>query len=111
MSGIGKPFEKGMAKLGGRTKGVKNRLSHAFLTALAEDFEQHGVDAIKIARVERPVEYVRIVAGLMRRELEITETQLMQIPDDELDAFIEFARQRLAERALGASIREAETVN
>ena len=33
-------FEKGMKKIGGRTKGVKNRLSHAFLTALAEDFEQ-----------------------------------------------------------------------
>jgi hypothetical protein len=104
-------FEKGMKKLGGRTKGVKNRLSHAFLTALAEDFEQHGVDAIKIARVERPVEYVRIVAGLMPRELEITETQLMQIPDDELDAFIEFARQRLAQRALSAGIRETETIN
>src|SRR6516164_4719797 len=104
-------FEKGRPKTGGRAKGAKNRLSHAFLTALAEDFEQHGVDAIKIARVERPVEYVRIVAGLMPRELEITETQLMQIPDNELDAFIEFARRRIAERALSIGVRTDETAH
>jgi hypothetical protein len=106
-------FEKGQSKVpgSGRTKGVKNRLSHAFLTALADDFEQHGVDAIKIARVERPVEYVRIVAGLMPRELEITETQLMQIPDNELDAFIEFARRRIAERALSIGVRTDETAH
>jgi hypothetical protein len=35
----------------------------------------------------------------------------MEIPDDDLDAFIEFARRRIAERALSASIREAETLN
>ena len=57
-------FEKGRPKTGGRTKGAKNRLSHAFLTALAEDFEQHGIEALKIARIERPVEYIKVVAGL-----------------------------------------------
>ena len=56
-------FEKGRSKMGGRAKGAKNRLSHAFLTALAEDFEQHGVEALKIARVEKPVEYIRIAAS------------------------------------------------
>ena len=56
-------FEKGRLKTGGRARGAKNRLSHAFLTALAEDFEQHGVEALKIARFEKPVEYIRIVAG------------------------------------------------
>ena len=50
-------------KTGGRAKGAKNRLSHA-----AEDFEQHGVEALKIARIEKPVEYIRIVAGLMPKE-------------------------------------------
>jgi hypothetical protein len=45
------PFERGRPKTGGRAKGAKNRLSHAFLTALAEDFERHGVEALKIARL------------------------------------------------------------
>jgi hypothetical protein len=92
---IGVPFQKGMAKLGGRTKGIKNRLSHAFLTALAEDFEQHGVDALKIARVEKPVEYIRIVAGLMPRELEIMDSRLADLSDEELDVFIAKLRAQL----------------
>jgi hypothetical protein len=51
-------FTPGQPKTGGRARGVKNRLSHAFLTALAEDFEKHGIEAIKICRMEKPNEYL-----------------------------------------------------
>ena len=68
-----KVFNKGE---GGRPKGAKNRLSWSFLNALADDFEAHGIETIRICRVERPNEYLKIVAGLMPRELEITETNL-----------------------------------
>src|SRR5262249_36473149 len=104
-------FLGGRKKTGGRAKGVKNRLSHAFLEALEKDFTEGGAEAIKIARIERPVEYAKMIAGLLPRELEITETQLMQIPDEELDAFIEFARRRITERALSFASREDETLN
>ena len=104
-------FEKGRPKTGGRAKGARNKLSQAFLEAFAADFEEHGAEVIKIVRIEKPHEYLKTAAYLMPKEFEITETHLMEIPDHELDAFIEFARQRLAERALGASIREAETIN
>jgi hypothetical protein len=104
-------FERGRPKTGGRAKGAKNRLSHAFLEAFAADFEQHGAEVIRVVRMEKPHEYLKTAAYLMPKEFEITETHIMEIPDHELDAFIEFARQRLAERALGASIREAETIN
>jgi hypothetical protein len=93
--GIGVPFESGRAKTGGRVKGVKNRLSHAFLTALADDFEQHGIEALKIARVERPVEYIKVVAGLMPRELEIMDSRLADLSDEELDVFIAKLRAQL----------------
>ena len=63
-------------------------MSHAFLTALAEDFEQHGVEALKIARVEKPVEYIRIVAGLMPKEFEIMDSRLADLSEEELDVFI-----------------------
>jgi hypothetical protein len=86
-------FEKGQT--GGRARGVKNRLSHAFLTALAEDFEQHGVEALKIARFEKPVEYIRIVAGLMPKELEIMDSRLTDLSDEELDVFIAKLRAQL----------------
>jgi hypothetical protein len=104
-------FEKGRPKSGGRTRGARNKLSVAFLEAFAADFEQHGAEVIKIVRMEKPHEYLKTAAYLMPKEFEITETRLMEIPDHELDAFIEFARQRLAERALSATVREAETLN
>ena len=93
-------FEKGRPKTGGRAKGAKNRLSHAFLTALAEDFEQHGVEALKIARIEKPVEYIRIVAGLMPKEFEIMDSRLADLSDEELDVFITKLRAQLRSPAV-----------
>jgi hypothetical protein len=40
------------------------------LEAIAKDFEQHGEEVIKIARMERPVEYLRVVASLLPKEFE-----------------------------------------
>jgi|SRR6516162_10374028 hypothetical protein len=102
-------FEKGRPKTGGRAKGVKNRLSYAFLEALEKDFAEGGADAIKIARIERPVEYAKMIAGLLPRELEITETTLMQIDDRDLDTYIELIRRTIAQRALGIGVRTTET--
>ena len=80
--------------MGGRRKGTRDRINTALLEAIAKDFEEFGADAVKIARVERPVEYLRVVASLLPKEFEITDNRLKDIPDDELDAFIELARQR-----------------
>ena len=49
--------------LGGRPKGAKNRLSWSFLSALADDFEEHGVSTIRICRIERPHEYLKDRGG------------------------------------------------
>jgi Family of unknown function (DUF5681) len=53
----------------GRPKGAKNRLQSDFLHTLAEDFREHGLEAIRIMRIERPAEYVKVVASLMPNEL------------------------------------------
>jgi hypothetical protein len=99
-------FEKGMPRApgAGRARGVKNRLSQAFLQALAEDFEQHGAEAIKICRIEKPNEYLRVIAHLMPKELEITDNRLHDISDDELDRLITIAKRQLIE----AAARDAE---
>jgi hypothetical protein len=101
-------FEKGRAKTGGRAKGARNKISTAFLEALAKDFEDHGEAAIKIVRIEKPAEYVKVIASILPKEFEITESRLMEIPDDELDILLDYARRRLAERA---ERREDETLN
>jgi hypothetical protein len=105
---FGKPFEKGQ---GGRSRGVKNRLSHAFMTALVEDFEQHGEEAIKICRVEKPNEYLRVIAHLMPRELEISHNPIESIDDAELVATIEHIRVQLAGRVERIDSRADEALN
>ena len=95
--------------MGGRRKGTRDRINTALLEAIAKDFEEFGADA-KIARVERPVEYLRVVASLLPKEFEITDNRLKDIPDDELDAFIELARQRRV-IAGNADDREDKTLN
>jgi hypothetical protein len=87
-------FKPGHPTRGGRRKGSRDRISTALLEVIAKDFEEHGDEAVRIARIERPVEYLRIVASLLPKEFEITDNRLKDIPDDELDAFIELARQR-----------------
>jgi len=70
-------FKKGISNSGnggGRPKGARNRLSKAFVDALAADFEQHGEAVIKILRSESPSDYCRLVAGLVPKELDLEVT-------------------------------------
>ena len=60
---------------GGRAKGARNIISTAFLEALAEHFQEEGHKAIEICFHERPVEYLKIVASILPKELEVTNTK------------------------------------
>jgi hypothetical protein len=102
-------FEKGRPKTGGRAKGARNKLSADFLEALAADWREHKDEVIRIVRIESPTDYFRTVANLLPKEFEITENHLMEIPDHELDALIEYARRRIAVR--DADERENSTTH
>ena len=95
----------------GRVKGTRNKISQAFLEALAADFEEGGAAAIKIMRIERPSEYVKCVASILPKELDISDNRLAEIPDDELEFIIEYTRRQLAARLDSAQRREDEAAN
>lgn len=90
---FGVPFKPGQ---GGRVKGARNKLSMSFVTALAKEFEEHGAEAIRIARIERPTEFIKIIASVLPKEFEIVDLRLQDITDEELNAFIEYAQRQLA---------------
>ncbi len=93
-------FNGGMRNVAGRPRGVKNKLSHKFLTDLLADYETHGKEVIAICRIEEPVSYMKMIAGLLPKEFELTtQTALSELTDEDLDRFIEHARRRLAEQA------------
>lgn len=96
MGEIGKPFEPGHAKVGGRVKGSRNKLQADFLSALTKAFEEKGEEAIKVVIAESPKDFLKVIATIIPKELDINDNRLKEIPDDELSAIIEIARQRLA---------------
>lgn len=53
----------------GRPKGARSRLGEAFLNAVLADFEANGVSAIKKVREEDPSTYMRVIAGILPKEL------------------------------------------
>jgi hypothetical protein len=46
----------------GRPKGACNKLSEAFLQALADDFDANGAEVIERVRQERPHDYLKVCA-------------------------------------------------
>ena len=85
----------------GRQKGARDRLSAAFLTALADTFEElndkvgsKGLDALKKVRDEDPAVYARVVASLLPKEIEI-KRPLDELSDEELAYLIATLKERV----------------
>lgn len=90
---------------GGKPVGSRNRVTVAFLNALAVDFEKHGKKAIERTRQEEPGTYVKVCAGLLPKQVE-QMNPLDELNDAQLHAAIALLQSQLAESA-GAGAGEA----
>lgn len=77
---------------GGRPKGSRNKLGEQFLSAMQADFERNGVAAIEQVRIERPHEYLKVIASILPKELNIKSEPLEEMDEDELAAIVAAAR-------------------
>lgn len=103
-----KPIEKGVTlNPGGKPVGARNRLQGDFLRTMAEDFAQHGKEAIVTMRTEKPSEYIRAIVSLMPKELEISRP-LDDLTDEELNAAVIGARAILKAQYPDLGIRATE---
>jgi hypothetical protein len=89
-----KPGQSGNPK--GRPLGARSKLGEAFLKAMQEDFDQHGVAAIAKVRDTKPDQYLKIIASILPQDLNINLNPMDALTDDQLIERI---------RALDATIR------
>ena len=71
----------------GRPKGARSRLGEAFITDLAAHWKKNGLAALKDALKRDPAGYVRVVASLLPKDVNVKHTiieELEGLSDDEL---------------------------
>ena len=73
---------------GGRRAGARNKLQTTLLEELATDFEKHGAGVIRICRVEKPVEYLKVIVSVLPRELIVEQSNLAELTDEQVAAYI-----------------------
>ena len=54
------------------------------MKALAADFAEHGAGVIKIARIEKPIEYLKVIASVLPKEIVVEQSVLADLSDEEL---------------------------
>ena len=58
------------------------------------DWAEGGAAAIKMMRIERPAEYVRVMCSILPKELIFENSAVTELDDDELDHMISMLRER-----------------
>lgn len=79
----------------GRPRGSRVKLSEAFLAALCEDFMQHGAATIERVRIDKPDAYLKVIASILPKQIDVTADPFDGMADDELEALVAAAAAAL----------------
>lgn len=92
-------FVAGNSGNGGRPKGSRNKLGEAFIQDMYENWMENGVSTIETVRLEKPDQYLKVVASILPQQMEI-KTPEDGLTDDQLDALIAAVDTALAIRSI-----------
>jgi len=84
---------------GGRPTGARDRLRNNFISVLADDFKENGIEALKSMRANDPSGYIRAIASLMPKEMDVSHkvSPLEQLTDEQLAAIVDATERFLGE--------------
>jgi hypothetical protein len=92
----------------GVAKGTAQQLTTRLLDTLCADFAAHGADAIRSCREEQPQGYLRLIVGLLPKDIDFNDNPLKDIPDDEIITLIERFREHDAESPGAAGLDQGK---
>jgi hypothetical protein len=73
----------------------RNRLNEILIPALNEDFQEHAANVIAAVRIERPVDYLKLVAALLPKTPETSDGALAGLNDEDLAVLLAHIRATL----------------
>lgn len=85
-TGPGRPPVEHQFKAGnpGRPKGSRNKLGEAFLEDMLADWEANGPAAIREVRETKPDAYLKVVASILPKDLNVNINQTDHMTDEQL---------------------------
>lgn len=87
----------------GRPRGSRNKLADAFIEALAADFDRYGIKAIEDSRAESPIQYVKVIASLLPKDVNLNVNNADDLSDAELAERIRNLATQLAPFLVGGT--------
>lgn len=79
----------------GRPKGARQRLGEDFVQALQKDFAEHGVQALMRMRDKSPGDYLRMIASILPKQIEVKEGAFDGVSDEQLAELVDVALSAL----------------
>lgn len=77
-------FLPGNSGFGGRPKGARNKLGEQFISDLYADWQEHGVETLAKVRDEKPDQYLKVIASILPKDLNVNINQMDDLTDDQL---------------------------
>ena len=82
----------------GRPKGARSVLSEEFLQALQDSFKEGGLDAIKKVRDKRPQDYLKVLASILPKQVDVTIDPIEQLSEKDLERHLSGLLDAIADR-------------
>lgn len=87
----------------GRPKGSRSKLGEAFIDAMHADFLAHGPAVVEKVRIEKPDQYLKVIASILPKELHVKDVSLEDMSDNELIDILDTVRTFAASASGSAS--------
>ncbi len=93
---------------GGRPKGSRNKLGEQFIQDLYSEWQESGVSALKRVAADDPTAFVKLVAGVLPRELDASLNVTVEHIDLMREAKTFAEAFRLSQRLIGSELEYVE---